>query len=131
MAVDHQRDAHQHEPDCRPDVLASAKALGNGVPVAACLARGAAAEVLTPVPNDTFLNGLTRQRVIKLLRAEGFTVTETSLTVEHFRTADEIFTTGNIARVMPVARLDERHFEATPVADRVREIYWDYALSCK
>jgi len=88
-------------------------------------------EVLTPVPNDTFLNGLTRQRVIKLLRAEGFTVTETSLTVEHFRTADEIFTTGNIARVMPVARLDERHFEATPVADRVREIYWDYALSCK
>ncbi|NKI35404.1 aspartate aminotransferase family protein [Wenzhouxiangella sp. XN79A] len=49
--------AHQHEPDCRPDVLASAKALGNGVPVAACLARGAAAEVLTPGSHGTTYGG--------------------------------------------------------------------------
>jgi acetylornithine aminotransferase len=37
--------AHQLD-GVRPDVLTLAKALGNGVPIGACLARGAAAEVL-------------------------------------------------------------------------------------
>ena len=86
-------------------------------------------EVLTPVPNGTFLNGLTRQRVIKLLRADGYTVTEASLKVEDFRKADEIFATGNIAKVMPVARLDEKVMDQGPVATRARELYWDYAHS--
>ncbi|MBY6205042.1 aspartate aminotransferase family protein [Halomonas denitrificans] len=49
--------AHQHEPDCRPDVLTSAKALGNGVPVAACVARGGAADVLTPGSHGTTYGG--------------------------------------------------------------------------
>ncbi|WP_296766205.1 branched-chain amino acid aminotransferase [Sediminimonas sp.] len=86
-------------------------------------------EVWTPVPNGTFLNGLTRQRVIKLLRADGLTVHEASLTVDDFRSADEIFATGNIAKVMPVARLDDRTLPPGPIANRARELYWDYAHS--
>ncbi|CAN0469733.1 unnamed protein product, partial [Phaeothamnion confervicola] len=39
--------AHQHE-DLVPDVMTLAKGLGNGVPIGACIARGAAAEVLQP-----------------------------------------------------------------------------------
>ncbi|MFO7604645.1 MAG: aspartate aminotransferase family protein [Gammaproteobacteria bacterium] len=39
--------AHQHN-DIQPDVMTLAKALGNGVPIGACLARGKAAEVFTP-----------------------------------------------------------------------------------
>ena len=39
--------AWQHE-DARPDVMTLAKALGNGVPIGACLARGAAAQVFQP-----------------------------------------------------------------------------------
>jgi acetylornithine/N-succinyldiaminopimelate aminotransferase len=39
--------AYQHE-DIRPDVLTLAKALGNGVPIGACLARGAAARLFQP-----------------------------------------------------------------------------------
>lgn len=39
--------AYQHE-DMRPDVLTVAKALGNGVPIGACLARGEAARVFQP-----------------------------------------------------------------------------------
>lgn len=35
-------------------------------------------EVFTPVPNGTFLNGITRQRVIKLLREAGVSVHETT-----------------------------------------------------
>ena len=86
-------------------------------------------EVFTPVPNGTFLNGLNRQRVIALMRAEGYVVHEVSLKIEDFRTADEIFATGNIAKVMPVARFDERVFEATPVTMKIRDLYWDFAHS--
>ncbi|GLQ35892.1 aminotransferase [Amylibacter marinus] len=86
-------------------------------------------EVFTPVPNGTFLNGLNRQRVIKLLRADGVKVHEASMTLADFDAADEIFCTGNIAKVMPVARFQDRKFEATPMALRTRELYWDYAHS--
>ena len=83
--------------------------------------------VFTPVPNGTFLNGITRQRVIGLLRADGVEVVETTLRVEDFHKADEIFVTGNIAKVMPVARFEERVFAATPMGLRARALYWDHA----
>lgn len=86
-------------------------------------------EVLTPVPNGTFLNGITRQRVIALLRADGVTVREASLTVGDFRSADEIFLTGNASKVMPVTALDDRDLGAGPMAARARSLYWDYAHS--
>lgn len=85
--------------------------------------------VFTPIPNGTFLNGLNRQRVIKLLRGDGIEVIETSLTVSDFKTADEIFCTGNIAKIMPVVRFDTRVMGKTPVTLHVRSLYWDFAHS--
>ncbi|MGK7295600.1 MAG: aspartate aminotransferase family protein [Candidatus Wenzhouxiangella sp. M2_3B_020] len=49
--------AHHHDPDSRPDVITVAKALGNGIPVAACVARGAAGELLTPGSHGTTFGG--------------------------------------------------------------------------
>lgn len=49
--------AHQHESESRPDVITVAKALGNGFPVAACVARGDAANVLTPGSHGTTFGG--------------------------------------------------------------------------
>jgi len=49
--------AHQHEAESRPDVITVAKALGNGIPVAACVARGKAADVLTPGSHGTTFGG--------------------------------------------------------------------------
>jgi branched-chain amino acid aminotransferase len=86
-------------------------------------------EVFTPVPNGTFLNGLTRQRVIKLLRADGVRVHETSLKLDDFDAADEIFCTGNIAKVMPVERYQERIMPSTKMGMHARGLYWDYAHS--
>ncbi len=83
--------------------------------------------VFTPVPNGTFLNGITRQRVMALLRADGVEVVECTLSVEDFHRADEIFVTGNIAKVMPVARFEERAFAQTPMGLRARALYWDHA----
>jgi acetylornithine aminotransferase len=48
--------AHQHGA-VKPDVMTLAKALGNGVPIGACLARGAAAEVLGPGTHGSTFGG--------------------------------------------------------------------------
>lgn len=48
--------AHQHE-DILPDVLTSAKALANGLPIGACAARGAAAEAMTPGRHGSTFGG--------------------------------------------------------------------------
>ncbi len=48
--------AYQHE-GIGPDVATVAKALGNGVPIGACLARGRAAEVLVPGSHGSTFGG--------------------------------------------------------------------------
>jgi branched-chain amino acid aminotransferase len=89
------------------------------------MARGG--EVFTPIPNGTFLDGITRQRVIKLLREAGVTVHETSLTVQDFREADEIFSSGNMSKVVPIIAFDDKRLEFGPLARKARALYWDWA----
>ncbi|MCH8505015.1 MAG: aspartate aminotransferase family protein [Ectothiorhodospiraceae bacterium] len=48
--------AFQHE-NLVPDVMSLAKGLGNGVPIGACLARGAAAELMQPGSHGTTFGG--------------------------------------------------------------------------
>ena len=48
--------AHQHG-EALPDVMTRAKALGNGVPIGACLARGRAAEALAPGSHGSTFGG--------------------------------------------------------------------------
>lgn len=48
--------AHQHSGTV-PDVMSLAKALGNGVPIGACLARGEAAKALTPGSHGSTFGG--------------------------------------------------------------------------
>ena len=79
--------------------------------------------------NGTFLNGITRQRVIKLLREAGVSVVETTLRYSDFKAADEIFSSGNYSKVMPVNRIDERSLQPGPLFRKARELYWDYAHS--
>lgn len=86
-------------------------------------------EVFTPVPNGTFLNGITRQRVIALLREAGVPVHEITLKVDDFREADEIFSTGNLSKVVPVIRFDDRKLPIGPFAQKARGLYWDWAHS--
>ena len=83
--------------------------------------------VFTPVPNGTFLNGITRQRVIGLLRADGVTVIEKTLNYGDFQHADEIFSSGNFAKVAPVVKIDDRSLQPGPFYARARKLYWDFA----
>jgi len=86
-------------------------------------------EVFTPIPNGTFLNGLNRQRIIKLLKADGIKVHELPMIIKDFKDADEIFCTGNIAKVMPVQRFEDKEMKSTKLSNHARELYWDFALS--
>ena len=85
-------------------------------------------EAHTPVPNGTFLNGVTRQRVIRLLRDAGIKVHERSLKWSEFLEADEVFTTGNWAKVAPITRGEQKNLQPGPIMQKARDLYWDYAL---
>jgi branched-chain amino acid aminotransferase len=85
--------------------------------------------VFTPVANGTFLNGITRRRVIGLLREAGVTVVEKTLTYREFEEADEIFSTGNYSKVVPVTRIGERSLPFGRLYTKARELYWDFAHS--
>ena len=82
---------------------------------------------LTPVPNGTFLNGITRQRVIGLLRDAGVTVVERTIRPDELLDADEIFSTGNHGKVVPCLRYESRTLAAGPIYRQARELYWAFA----
>lgn len=86
-------------------------------------------QVYTPAANGTFLSGITRARTIALLAEEGVQVIEKTLSVREFMEADEIFSTGNHSKVVPVTRIEERNLQPGPVAKKARQLYWDWAHS--
>jgi len=63
----------------------------------------------TPTP-DCFLNGITRQSVIKLARAKGFEVVERHIRPEELADFSECFVTGSAAEVTPVSEIGEYRF---------------------
>lgn len=87
--------------------------------------------VMTPVPNGTFLDGITRQRVIGLLREDGREVRERSLTFDDLMKSDEVFATGNYAKVTPCVQLAERKLQPGPAYGRARELYFAWAKGAR
>jgi branched-chain amino acid aminotransferase len=83
--------------------------------------------VMTPAPNRTFLAGITRQRTITLLREAGVEVLEKTLTVEDFLDADELFSTGNYSKVVPITRIEDRELQPGPIHTKARRLYWEWA----
>ena len=65
----------------------------------------------TPIA-DCFLNGITRQIVMKLAKECGMPLIENRITPQELNEADEIFLTGTAYEIMPVRQIDERLFKA-------------------
>jgi branched-chain amino acid aminotransferase len=84
---------------------------------------------MTPYCNGTFLNGITRQRVLQLLRDAGLEAQETTLTRQDILAADEVFSTGNYGKVLPITRVEDRHYQAGRVYQRARQLYFEFARS--
>jgi len=47
--------------------------------------------------------------------------------VADFQEAEEIFSSGNISKVVPVIGFEGRDIGAGPIAKRARQLYWDWA----
>ena len=83
--------------------------------------------VHTPQLNGTFLPGVTRARIIDLLKKAGHKVEERNVKLKEVQEADEVFSSGNYAKVQPCTRVEDRHLQAGPVYKRARELYWEFA----
>ena len=118
-------------------VEAQAKGFGNALVADALgnLAESATANVFlvkdgvvfTPVPNGTFLAGITRARHISNLRLAGVEVRETVLTFADAHAADEIFLSGNFAKVTAVKEFDGTVYQTRAMTERARRLYLDWA----
>jgi branched-chain amino acid aminotransferase len=93
-----------------------------------CLCEGATSNVfivrggrvLTPSLDSGCLPGVTRSVLLDLIGKMNLICMETSLQNTDLENADEIFLTSAIRGPVPVSRLDQRVFPATPVADSIR-----------
>jgi len=90
-------------------------------------------EVFTPIPNGTFLAGITRARHMSNMAQDGMKVHEAVLSFDDFHAADEVFLSGNMMKVTPVSAFDDTLYavggNANPVTRRVRDMYWDWSAS--
>ena len=79
-------------------------------------------EVHTPLA-DRFLNGITRQTIIQMLRDAGTVVHERRIRPEELEDFQECFLTGTAAEVTPVGQIGDWHFQVGQVTRKVAEDY--------
>jgi len=77
----------------------------------------------TPSP-DCFLNGITRQTVIKLARQRGIEVIERAIWPEELESFEQFFLTGSAAEIVPVGSAGPWNFA---IGDLTRQIQKDYS----
>ncbi len=61
--------------------------------------------LLTPIV-DCFLNGITRQTVIKIANENQIQIKECRLTIDDIMSADEMFATGTAVEIMPISSIN-------------------------
>jgi branched-chain amino acid aminotransferase len=79
-------------------------------------------EVHTPLA-DAFLNGITRQTIIAMLREKGITVHERHILPEELATFSECWLTGTAAEVTPVGQIGPHHFQVGQITRDVAAAY--------
>lgn len=78
--------------------------------------------IKTPDP-DCFLNGLTRQTVIKLAKENDIDVDVCQITPEQLHDSDEVFVTGTAAEVTAVGKIDETIYKVGPITQKLHSAY--------
>ncbi len=79
-------------------------------------------EVHTPLP-DCFLNGITRQTVIKLLNDLNVNIHERHIKPEELEGFEQCWLTGTAAEVTPVGRIGDYSFEVGPLTRSIAKKY--------
>ena len=81
-------------------------------------------EVHTPLP-DSFLNGITRQTVIALLKEKGIRVYERHIEPYELEGFEQCWLTGTAAEVTPVGQIADYHFEVGALTRDIAQTYED------
>ncbi|WIV50706.1 branched-chain amino acid aminotransferase [Marivivens sp. LCG002] len=79
-------------------------------------------EIHTPKP-DCFLNGITRQTVIGMLKEKGLTVHERHIMPEELEGFEQCWLTGTAAEVTPVGQIGDYTFEVGAICRDISESY--------
>ena len=79
-------------------------------------------EVHTPKP-DCFLNGITRQTVLEMLKEKGITVHERHIMPEELESFEQCWLTGTAAEVTPVSQIGDYNFEVGTMVRDIAESY--------
>ena len=66
-------------------------------------------DIHTPIP-DCFLNGITRQAVIKMAKDQGFKITVRHILPDEINNFDEAFLTGTAAEITPIRSIDSVNY---------------------
>jgi branched-chain amino acid aminotransferase len=80
-------------------------------------------KLLTPPLSMSILPGITRDTIIHLARALGYTVEETLLIRTDLYLADEVFMVGTATEVAPVRAVDDRHLGVGPITLELQQAY--------
>ena len=79
-------------------------------------------EVHTPTA-DAFLNGMTRQTVIEMLKEKGIRVIERHIMPEELEGFEQCWLTGTAAEVTPVGQIGDYHFDVGALTRDISESY--------
>lgn len=78
--------------------------------------------VHTPTP-DAFLNGITRQTVIDLLKEKGISVIERHIMPDELESFEQCWLTGTAAEVTPVGQIGDYNFEVGALTREISDSY--------
>ena len=79
-------------------------------------------EIHTPLA-DCFLNGITRQEVIRIAKHKGIKLVERHINLEELEKADEVFVTGTAAEITPVSEIGKYKFKPDTICKLMIEEY--------
>jgi branched-chain amino acid aminotransferase len=82
-------------------------------------------KLLTPPLSMSILPGITRDTIIHLARALGYTVEETLLIRTDLYLADEAFMVGTATEVAPIRAVDDRQIGVGPITLELQQAYLD------
>ena len=78
--------------------------------------------LMTPPPSDGVLEGITRDSVMRIARAEGIEVQERTMARSDLVIADELFFTGTAAEIVPIREVDDQFIgDPGPVTRRIQD----------
>lgn len=72
-----------------------------------------------------FLNGITRQTVLKMGQDLGISMEEATIMPDEIGDAEEVFVTGTAAEITAVGKIDDYDYELGPVTKKLQDAYKD------